>query len=51
MKIAGIDIDKDAIRVVELQKGMRTFSVASFFCACAEWESLRGVKGGLQKNC
>ncbi|MEK6680554.1 MAG: pilus assembly protein PilM [Nitrospirota bacterium] len=31
MKIAGIDIDKDAIRVVELQKGMRTFSVASFF--------------------
>lgn len=31
MKIAGIDIDRDAIRVVELQKGMRTFSVAGFF--------------------
>ncbi len=31
MKVAGIDIDKDAIRVVELQKGMRTFSVAGFF--------------------
>lgn len=31
MKIAGIDIDKDAIRVVELQKGMRTASVAGFF--------------------
>ncbi len=31
MKVAGIDIDKDVIRVVELQKGMRTFSAAGSF--------------------
>ena len=31
MKIAGIDIDKDAIRVVELQKSMRGASVSNHF--------------------
>jgi len=31
VKVAGIDIDKNVIRVVELQKGMRTFSVAGSF--------------------
>lgn len=31
MKVAGIDIDKNVIRVVELQKGMRTFSAAGSF--------------------
>ena len=31
MKVAGIDIDKDTIRVVELQKGMRGASVSNYF--------------------
>lgn len=31
MKVAAIDIDKDAIRVVELQKGMRGASVSNHF--------------------
>ena len=31
MKVAGIDIDKDAIRVVELQKGMRGIGLTGYF--------------------
>ncbi|MBI5182565.1 MAG: pilus assembly protein PilM [Nitrospirae bacterium] len=31
MKIAGIDIDKDAIRVVEVQKGIREISISNYF--------------------
>ncbi|MBI3353670.1 MAG: pilus assembly protein PilM [Nitrospirae bacterium] len=42
MKIAGIDIDKDAVRVVELQKGMRTFSVAGFFSVPVQNGNLSG---------
>lgn len=31
MKIAGIDVDKDAIRVVEVQKGIREISISNYF--------------------